>query len=120
MVCGTAAPRCRRAPHGMVQLSARVARCVVIREFDLAAKRFSMVGLFLPEAKGGRAAPGSDRQHDTCYRASWAGEAVPDNVGLRRNVRSWHRGTQFERRRSVFACERAIGGAGCGTSQPEP
>src|SRR5215467_14753054 len=39
--------------HGLVQLSRRGADALVIREFDLAHKRFVEGGFFLPEAKGG-------------------------------------------------------------------
>src|SRR3978361_208824 len=50
--CTSLPPAHRR---GLVQLSRGGSDAVVIREFDLAAKRFVDGGFFLPEAKGGAA-----------------------------------------------------------------
>jgi prolyl oligopeptidase len=89
--------------HGLVQLSRGGSDAVVIREFDLAAKRFVDGGFFLPEAKGGAA-----WIDDSTLLVSSAlgGEPFQTSSGYARTVRRWQRGTPFAEAPVVFACER--------------
>jgi prolyl oligopeptidase len=89
--------------YGLVQLSRGGADAVVIREFDLADKRFVEGGFFLPEAKGGAA-----WLDDNTLLVSTAigGEPFQTTSGYARTVRRWHRGTPFEAAQVVFECER--------------
>jgi prolyl oligopeptidase len=89
--------------YGLVQLSRGGADAVVIREFDLADKRFVEAGFFLPEAKGGAA-----WLDDNTLLVSTAigGEPFQTTSGYARTVRRWHRGTAFEAAPVVFECER--------------
>ena len=88
---------------GLVQLSRGGADAVVIREFDLAEKRFIEGGFFLPEAKGGAA-----WLDDNTLLVSTAlgGEPFQTTSGYARTVRRWRRGTSFEAAPVVFECER--------------
>ena len=89
--------------YGLVQLSRGGADAVVIREFDLADKRFVEGGFSLPEAKGGAA-----WLDDNTLLVSTAlgGEPFQTTSGYARTVRRWDRGTSFEAALVVFECER--------------
>jgi prolyl oligopeptidase len=89
--------------HGLVQLSRGGADAVVIREFDLAHKRFVEGGFFLPEAKGGA---GWLDDNTLLVSAALGGEAFQTVSGYARTVRRWQRGTPFEAAPVVFECER--------------
>ncbi len=82
--CTSLPPAHRR---GLVQLSRGGADAVVIREFDLTAKRFVANGFFLPEAKGG-----ATWLDDNTLLVSTAlgGEAFETSSGYARAVRRWH------------------------------
>jgi prolyl oligopeptidase len=88
--------------YGLVQLSRGGADAVVIREFDLAHKRFVEGGFFLAEAKGG-----ASWLDDNTLLVSTAlgGEAFQTASGYARTVRCWQRGTPFETAPVVFECE---------------
>jgi prolyl oligopeptidase len=88
---------------GLVRLARGGADAVVIREFDLAEKRFIEGGFVLPEAKGGAA-----WLDDNTLLVSTAlgGEPFQTTSGYARTVRRWHRGTSFEAAPVVFECER--------------
>ena len=74
--------------HAMLRLSRGGGDAVVLREFDLAEKRFVPGGFALPEAKGG--------VHwidpDTLVLASTAGDGMATTSGYARTVRLWRRG----------------------------
>jgi prolyl oligopeptidase len=89
--------------HGLVQLSRGGSDAVVVREFDLAAKRFVDGGFFLPEAKGGAAWIDDST---LLVSTTLGGEPFQTTSGYARTVRRWQRGTPFERAPVVFACER--------------
>src|SRR5215207_2817007 len=86
--CATYEPEHRL---GLVSLSRGGADAAVIREFDLAAKRFVEDGFFLPEAKGG--ASWLDR--DTLLVSTTLGENAATTSGYARTVRRWRRGLPF-------------------------
>jgi prolyl oligopeptidase len=88
--------------YGLVQLSRGGADAVVIREFDLAHKRFVEGGFFLPEAKGGA---GWLDDNTLLVSAALGGEAFQTASGYARTVRRWQRGTPFEAAPVVFECE---------------
>jgi prolyl oligopeptidase len=88
---------------GLVQLSRGGADAVVIREFDLADKRFVVDGFFLPEAKG--SAAWLDEKA-LLVSTALGGEPFQTTSGYPRTVRRWHRGTRFEAAPVVFECER--------------
>ena len=89
--------------HGLVQLSRGGSDAVVIREFDLAAKRFVDGGFFLPEAKGGAAWIDDGT---LLVSTTLGGEPFQTTSGYARTVRRWQRGTPFEQAPVVFTCER--------------
>jgi prolyl oligopeptidase len=90
--------------YGLVQLSRGGSDAVVVREFDLTAKRFVEGGFFLPEAKGGA----SWIDHGTLLVSSaLGGEAFQTTSGYARTVRRWRRGTPFDQAQIVFECERS-------------
>jgi prolyl oligopeptidase len=90
--------------QGLLQLSRGGSDAVVIREFDLADKRFVEGGFFLPEAKGGAA-----WLHENTLLVSSAlgGEPFQTTSGYARTVRRWSRGVPFEEAPVVFECERS-------------
>jgi prolyl oligopeptidase len=88
---------------GLVQLSRSGADAVVIREFDLAHKRFVEGGFFLPEAKGGA---GWLDDNTLLVSTALGGEAFQTASGYARTVRRWQRGAPFETAPVVFECER--------------
>jgi prolyl oligopeptidase len=89
--------------RGLVQLSRGGADAVVIREFDLADKRFVDGGFLLPEAKG--SAAWLD-ENALLVSTALGGEPFQTTSGYPRTVRRWHRGTPFEAAPVVFECER--------------
>jgi prolyl oligopeptidase len=89
--------------YGLVQLSRGGADAVVIREFDLAHKRFVEGGFFLPEAKGGA---GWLDDNTLLVSSALGGEAFQTASGYARTVRRWQRGTPFEAAPVLFECER--------------
>lgn len=99
--CTTLPPAHR---HGLVRLSRGGADAVVIREFDLTAKRFVADGFSLAEAKG--SAGWLDR--DTLLVSSALGGAAFETTsGYARTVRRWRRGTPFAQAQVVFECDRS-------------
>ena len=89
--CSTLPPEHR---HGLVQLSRGGADAVVMREFDLAEKRFVDGGFYLPEAKGNAAWLDPDT---ILVSSALGGEEFETNSGYPRTVRRYRRGTPFER-----------------------
>ncbi len=77
---------------GLVSLSRGGADAVVLREFDLAEKRFRPDGFFLPEAKGGAAWLDAN----TLLVSTTLGENAATKAGYARTVRRWRRGAPFE------------------------
>jgi prolyl oligopeptidase len=75
--------------RAMVRLSRGGADAVVLREFDLTARRFVEAGFELPEAKGG--ADWIDA--DTLLLSSAFGEGNATTAGYARSVRLWPRGS---------------------------
>jgi prolyl oligopeptidase len=88
--------------HGLVQLSRGGADAVVIREFDLVAKRFVQDGFDLPEAKGGAAWLDADT---LLVSSALGGQPFETTSGYARTVRLWRRGSPFERAPLIFECE---------------
>ncbi|HZV21847.1 MAG TPA: prolyl oligopeptidase family serine peptidase [Hyphomicrobiales bacterium] len=72
----------------IIRLSRGGSDAVVLREFDLRAKRFVANGFVLPEAKGG--AVWLDR--DTWLISSALGEGMATRSGYARTARVWRRG----------------------------
>ncbi|HTV30752.1 MAG TPA: S9 family peptidase, partial [Xanthobacteraceae bacterium] len=98
--CSTLAPEHRR---GLVQLSRGGADANVIREFDLAEKRFVETGFYLAEAKG--VADWVDE--DTLLVSSaLGGETFATVSGYARTARLYRRGARFEEAPVVFECKR--------------
>jgi prolyl oligopeptidase len=75
--------------RAMLRLSRGGGDAVVLREFDLGARRFLADGFELPEAKGGT--DWLDR--DTLLLASSFGEGMATRAGYARTVRLWQRGS---------------------------
>jgi prolyl oligopeptidase len=98
--CSTLAPEHRR---GLVHLSRGGADAAVIREFDLAEKRFVDDGFYLAEAKGG-----ADWLNENTLLVSSAlgGEAFQTVSGYARTARLHHRGAEFATAPVVFECKR--------------
>jgi prolyl oligopeptidase len=74
--------------RAMLRFSRGGGDAVVLREFDLAGRRFLPDGFHLPEAKGGVA--WLDR--DTLLLSSSFGESMATGAGYARTVRLWRRG----------------------------
>ena len=89
---------------GLIQLSRGGADATVIREFDLAAKRF-VDGGFLHSRDQGRRRSGSTPIR--CWlNVALGGERFETTSGYARTVRRWRRGTPLEAAPVVFECER--------------
>jgi prolyl oligopeptidase len=98
--CSTLAPEHRR---GLVHLSRGGADAVVIREFDLAEKRFVDDGFHLSEAKGG--ANWVD-ENTLLVSSALGGETFQTISGYARTARLYRRGTEFAAAPVVFECKR--------------
>ncbi len=98
--CATMAPEHRR---GLVHLSRSGADAVVIREFDLAEKRFVDDGFYLAEAKGG--AQWVD-ENTLLVSSALGGEAFQTVSGYARTARLYRRGAEFAAAPVVFECKR--------------
>jgi prolyl oligopeptidase len=98
--CSTLAPQHRR---GLVHLSRGGADAVVIREFDLAEKRFVEGGFYLAEAKGG--ADWVD-ENTLLVSSALGGEVFQTISGYARTARLYRRGARFEEAPVVFECKR--------------
>jgi prolyl oligopeptidase len=98
--CATLAPEHRR---GLVHLSRGGADAVVIREFDLAEKRFVDGGFHLAEAKGG--ADWVD-ENTLLVSSALGGESFQTVSGYARTARLYQRGEEFEAAPIVFECKR--------------
>jgi prolyl oligopeptidase len=85
----------------MLRLSRGGGDAVVLREFDLASRRFVEDGFILPEAKGG--IDWLDR--DTLLLSSAFGEGMATRSGYARSVRLWSRGTDPAAAPVVFDCD---------------
>src|SRR5579862_8456316 len=102
---GTLPPAHRFA---LVHLSRGGADAVVVREFDLAERRFIDGGFYLPEAKGGAGWLDADT---LLVSSALGGEAFATASGYARTVRRWRRGTPFAEAPVVFECGRNEMGA---------
>jgi prolyl oligopeptidase len=98
--CATMAPEHRR---GLVHLSRGGADAAVIREFDLAEKRFVDGGFYLSEAKGG--ADWVD-ENTLLVSSALGGEAFQTMSGYARTARLYGRGAEFAAAPVVFECKR--------------
>jgi prolyl oligopeptidase len=98
--CATMAPEHRR---GLVHLSPSGADAVVIREFDLAEKRFVDGGFYLAEAKGG--ADWID-ENTLLVSSALGGEGFQTVSGYARTARLYRHGTEFSAVPVVFDCKR--------------
>jgi prolyl oligopeptidase len=88
---------------GLVHLSRGGSDASVVREFDLADKRFIDGGFFLPEAKGGAGWLDPDT---LLVSSALGGEEFQTTSGYARTVRRWQRGTPFAEAPVVFECGR--------------
>ena len=88
--------------HCLIELSRGGADAVVIREYDLAARRFVDGGFALPEAKGGADWLDADT---VLVNSALGGESFETTSGYARTVRRWRRGTPFETAPVVFECD---------------
>jgi prolyl oligopeptidase len=82
----------------LVELSRGGADAVVLREFDLGAKRFVPNGFFVPEAKTDVAW----RNRDTLYIGTDFGPGSLTESGYPRVIKEWRRGTPLSAARTVF------------------
>ena len=98
--CATMAPEHRR---GLVHLSRSGADAVVIREFDLAEKRFVNDGFYLSEAKGG--ADWVD-ENTLLVSSALGGEFFQTVSGYARTARLYRRGGEFAAAPVEFECKR--------------
>jgi prolyl oligopeptidase len=98
--CVAQPPEYRR---GLVQLSRGGADAIVMREFDLAEKRFIADGFALPEAKGDAAWLDPDR---LLVATALGGPSFETTSGYARTVRLWRRGTPFAEAPIVFETAR--------------
>ncbi|MGY4304400.1 prolyl oligopeptidase [Bradyrhizobium sp. USDA 4369] len=87
--------------RAILALSRGGSDAVVLREFDLAAKRFVADGFTLTEAKGGV----DWLDQDTLLLASAFGEGMATPSGYARTVRLWRRGEPIEAAKVIFAVE---------------
>ncbi len=83
----------------LVNLSRGGADAAVIREFDLAGKKFVPGGFNLPEAKSDVAW----RNRDALYVASDYGPGSLTTLGYPRIIKEWKRGTPLSQATEVFA-----------------
>ena len=84
--------------RAMLRLSRGGGDAVVLREFELSAKRFLDDGFHLPEAKGSV----SWLDRDTLLVASALGAGMATRSGYARTVRRWRRGEDFETASVLF------------------
>ncbi|MGJ5138530.1 prolyl oligopeptidase family serine peptidase [Bradyrhizobium oligotrophicum] len=87
--------------HAILSLSRGGSDAVVLREFDLAAKRFVTGGFTLSEAKGSAAWLDAD----TLLLASAFGPGMATPSGYARTVRRWRRGQPVEQAEVIFSAE---------------
>ncbi|XUM23342.1 prolyl oligopeptidase family serine peptidase [Bradyrhizobium oligotrophicum S58] len=87
--------------RAILSLSRGGSDAVVLREFDLATKRFVTGGFTLSEAKGGAAWLDAD----TLLLASAFGAGMATPSGYARTVRRWRRGQPVEQAEVIFAAE---------------
>ncbi|WP_315781287.1 prolyl oligopeptidase family serine peptidase [Bradyrhizobium sp. SZCCHNPS1003] len=87
--------------RAMLSLSRGGSDAVVLREFDLATKRFVTDGFTLSEAKGSAAWLDAD----TLLLASAFGPGMATPSGYARTVRRWRRGQPVEQAEVIFAAE---------------
>lgn len=87
-----------RAERCLVLLSRGGADAVVVREFDLLAKRFIPNGFSLPEAKTDVAW----RDRDSLYVATDFGPGSMTSSGYARIVKQWQRDTPLDQARAVM------------------
>jgi prolyl oligopeptidase len=88
--------------HCMIALSRGGADATVIREFDLATRRFVEGGFALPEAKGSADWVDADT---LLVSSALGGDGFETTSGYARTVRLWRRGMPFEAAPVVFECE---------------
>ncbi len=99
--------------RAMLRLSRGGGDAVVLREFDLAARRFVPDGFAAPEAKGG--VDWLDR--DTLLLSSALGEGMATRSGYARSVRIWARGTDPAAAPVIFSCDAEHMGAWAGVER---
>ncbi|WP_316193466.1 prolyl oligopeptidase family serine peptidase [Bradyrhizobium sp. SZCCHNRI1029] len=87
--------------RAVLSLSRGGSDAVVLREFDIATKRFLTGGFTLSEAKGGAAWLDAD----TLLLASAFGVGMATPSGYARTVRRWRRGQPVEQAEVIFAAE---------------
>ncbi|WP_316173242.1 prolyl oligopeptidase family serine peptidase [Bradyrhizobium sp. SZCCHNRI1073] len=87
--------------RAILSLSRGGSDAVVLREFDLATRRFVTGGFTLSEAKGGAAWLDAD----TLLLASAFGAGMATPSGYARTVRRWRRGQPVEQAEVIFAAE---------------
>ncbi|MBP0443604.1 S9 family peptidase [Roseomonas sp. SSH11] len=93
--------------RAMLRLSRGGGDAVVLREFDLAGRRFVEGGFAMPEAKGG--VDWLDR--DTLLLSAALGEGMATRSGYSRTIRLWRRGTDPAAAKVIFACDETHMGA---------
>ena len=98
--CVTLAPEHRR---GLIQLSRGGADAVVIREFDLAERRFVEGGFYLAEAKG---VVNWVDENTLLVSSALGGKAFETVSGYARTARLYRRGVSFEEAPVVFEGKR--------------
>ena len=103
--------------RAILRLSRGGGDAVVLREFDLARRRFVDDGFYLPEAKGGVEWLDSD----TLLLASAFGEDRATESGYARTIRLWRRGSAIDDATTIFEVDRSHLGvwAEHDTTQPE-
>ena len=87
--------------RALIFLSRGGADAVVVREFDLDTKEFTLDGFFLPEAKTGA----TWRNHDTLYVGTDFGPGSLTRSGYPRIVKEWSRSSPLNEARIVFEGE---------------
>lgn len=103
--------------RAILRLSRGGGDAVVLREFDLADRRFVDDGFYLPESKGGVEWLDSD----TLLLASAFGEDRATESGYARTIRLWRRGSAIDDATTIFEADRSHLGvwAENDTTQPE-
>ena len=103
--------------RAILRLSRGGGDAVVLREFDLAERRFVDDGFYLPESKGGVEWLDSD----TLLLASAFGEDRATESGYARTIRLWRRGSAIDDATTIFEADRSHLGvwAEHDTTQPQ-
>jgi prolyl oligopeptidase len=97
-----------RGDRCLISLSRGGGDAVVVREFDLAKRRFVSDGFVLPEAKS----DADWRDRDTIYVSTDFGHGSMTDSGYPRIVKRWDRGTPLAQAVTVFEGQRTDVGVG--------